>query len=169
MRMTLVTTLLVSVTACAPTNKKDTKNNSSMQPAPSSIESGELADDTKIYGLNSKLNFVINRDIKQSSLNYFQDNRWTSKPIWTKDYCAFGGAGPSINEKSGATDRVVFIKSTPEGAKSIRIGLPGDQIRTFVLVECALQTISKDSTYGQLKNLTGNLFRLERPSNQPSP
>lgn len=169
MRMTLVTTLWASVTACAPTNKKDTKNNSSMQPAPSSIESGELADDIKIYGLNSKLNFVINRDIKQSSLNYFQVNRWTSNPIWTKDYCAFGGAGPNIHEKSGATDRVVFIKSIPEGAKSIRIGLPGDQIRTFVLVECALQTISKDKlTHSQLKNLTGNLFRLERPSNQAS-
>jgi hypothetical protein len=164
MRITILTVLLISLTACASSNRKDTKNDSSKQPAPNSIKIGELADDTKIYNLNSKLNFVINRDIKQTSLNYFQDNRWTSSPIWTKDYCSFGGGGSNINETTGATDRVVFIKSIPEGAKSIRIGLSGEQIRTFVLVECALQTISKEQiTYGQLKKLTGNLFRLESP------
>ena len=164
MQITLIMTLLISLTACASSSKKDTKNNSGTQPVPSSIKRGELAEDTKMFGLNPELNFVLNRDIKQSSQDVIQDNRWTSNPIMTKDYCSFGGAGSAINEKSGTTDRVVFIKSIPDGAKSIRIGLTGNQIRTFVMVECALHTISKDQlTYGQLRNLTGNLFRLERP------
>ena len=83
MRMILVATLLINLTACAASNKKEATNDSSVLPIPSSVKSGELADDTKIYGLNSQLNFVINREIKQSSLNYLQDNQWTPKPIWT--------------------------------------------------------------------------------------
>lgn len=54
-----------------------------------------------------------------------------------------------------------FIRSIPEDANSIRIGFIWFKIKTLSYVECALLKISKhDITYGQLKKLTGDHFKL---------
>lgn len=158
--------------ASAPTNTPVANSSHTIPPSANQTQTAnkELADDVKIYNLanavnfNSNLNFVLNSDIKQSISVVFQNGQWTSNPDYSKDYCRLGGAGANIDEKLGTVDYVVFIKSVSEDAKSIRIGLPGIKIKTFVLVECELTNILKEQmTYGQLKSLTGNFFKFVSP------
>jgi hypothetical protein len=147
-----------AVISCETGSSPDTAKNNT-------ISGSEIPGSTKLFALTDSVNlkFLLNKDINQDSSLYLQNGQWIDLNAINRnqDYCEIGGAGSDIREQAGNAEDVVFIKSVPDTDDSIRIGLPGLTIKTFVMLQCNLVSVKKaDITYDQMKSMTSNLFKL---------